>query len=131
MSSGSKYSIPLLHGIFDARQDIFIQLYDEFFAAHQTRLVQRLDQASVLEQRNLKRVLAICKTFVATSKRIKELDSLFDAYDVAQPYFQPQLRNQISASFLPIFDWIEIMISSLKSDVEKLESTNIVATGTE
>ena len=48
-----------------------------------------------------------------------------------QQYFQPQLRNQISASFLPIFDWIEIMISSLKSDVEKLESTNIVATGTE
>ena len=124
MSSGSNYSIPLLHGIFDARQDIFIQLYDEHFAAHQTRLVQRLDQASVLEQRNLKRVLAICKTFVATSKQIKELDSLFDAYDVAQPYFQPQLRDEIIAEM----DGIGEMIQDLVRQLEELGGIDATVT---
>ena len=124
MSSGSNYSVPLLHGIFNARSANFNQLYDEHFAAQQTRLVQRPDQAGALEQRNLKGVLAICKTFVATSKQIKELDSLFDAYDVAQPYFQPQLRDEIIAEM----DGIGEMIQDLVRQLEELGGIDATVT---
>ena len=100
MSSKRNYSVSELRGISDARLDFFLQLHDKQFVAQEEGLRQHPDQSGVLtvQQQDINELIsAVYEDFVAASNRMQELDLSFAAYDIAQPYFQPQLRNQIIA----------------------------------
>ena len=119
MSSERNYSVSELRGISDARLDFFLQLHDKQFEPLEERLRQHPDQSDVLtvDQHDINEsVSAVYEDFVATSNRMQELDLYFATYDRAQPYFQPQLRNQIIAEM----EETGAMIQDLVRQVQEL-----------
>ena len=119
MSSERNYSVSELRRISTARIDFFLQLYDKRFVPLEEGLRQHPDQSGVLtvEQQDINELVSgISEDFVATSKRMQESALSFAAYDIAQPHFQPQLRNQIIAEM----DGIGAMIQDLEKSVQEL-----------
>ena len=120
MSSARNYSILVLRGMVFANGMIYLKL-NKRFKAQETRLLQRPDQTGALtaEQQDLnKRVKAVSDDFMAKAKQIEELNSLFVAYDQAQPNDQPQLQNQIQSMMINV---VRPMFQNLVARLEELK----------
>ena len=120
MSSAGNDSIQVLREMFWANYTNHQKLQIQF-EAQETRLLQRPDQTGVLtaEQQDLNnRVKAVSDDLMAIEARqLKELNSLFFAYDRAQPNDQPQLRNQIQAKM----GELDVMLINVEGKVQELE----------
>ena len=134
MSSGSNYSVSELRKIVLARGEYLFQLDKKRFTAQKTRLRQRPDQTAVLtaERQDVNQLVsAASDAFAKARKLIEATGRMILGFKDLQQYFQQQLREQISASFIPIFDEIGLMLSNLEIKVVELEGIKIVATGKE
>ena len=124
MSSARNYSIQVLRAMVFANGMIYLKLNKQF-KAQETRLLQRPDQKGALtaEQQDLnKRVKAVSDDFMAKAKQIEEWDSLFVAYDQAQPNDQPQLQNQIQSMMI---NDVGPMFLNFVTRIEELEGIDV------
>ena len=116
MSTGSNFSALRLFTVFIERQDTYIQFQDRL-ELQETRLMQDPDQTSSLaveQQDTNQRVSTVSDACVATAKLMLSTGRMLEGFLGLQPYFQQKLRDQISASFLPIFDDFGVMTSNLE-----------------
>ena len=68
-----------------------------------------------------RRILAVSNTFVAIKSLILATSLLFEAYDVAQPHLQQQLRDQITPLFVTMFADLGVQLQNLEDKIRELE----------